>query len=71
MKKNTADILAFGPHPLDTEMGIGGSVVHWIGEGKKVVYVICTNGDKGSSDPDMKPDKLAAIREEEQLVNGF
>jgi LmbE family N-acetylglucosaminyl deacetylase len=68
MKNNTANILAFAPHPLDTEMGIGGTVVHWIREGKSVVYVICTNGDKGSSDPNMKPDKLAAVREEEQLA---
>ena len=64
-----ADILTFAPHPLDTEMGMGGSIYRWIkDEGKTVVSVICTNGDKGSSDPDMLPKKLAQVREKEQLA---
>jgi len=29
---------------------------------------VCTNGDKGTSDPNMKPDELVRIREEEQLA---
>jgi LmbE family N-acetylglucosaminyl deacetylase len=61
-------MMAISPHPLDTEMGIGGTVAHMTREGKEVVYVICTNGDKGSSDPDIKPEKLASIREQEQLA---
>jgi LmbE family N-acetylglucosaminyl deacetylase len=66
MMTKKADILTFAPHPLDTEMGMGGSIVRWIREeGKTVVSVICTNGDKGSSDPDMLPEDLARIREEE------
>ena len=56
------------PHPADIEFGIGGTVARWRKEGKEVVYVVCTNGDKGSSDPNMKPDVLAGIREEEQLA---
>lgn len=67
MKKKTADILAFAPHPLDIEMGMGGTIARFIREGKNVVYVICTNGDKASSDPDMMPEKLAVIRKQEQL----
>ena len=61
-----AQIVVFTPHPDDAEFGVAGSVVHWIGEGKEVVYVVCTNGDKGSSDPNMKPKELARIRQEEQ-----
>jgi len=30
--------------------------------------VVATNGDKGSNDPDVKPEELAAIREQEQLA---
>ena len=67
MSKKTADILAFAPHPLDIEMGMGGTIAHYIREGKNVVYVICTNGDKASSDPNMMPEELALIRKEEQL----
>jgi len=39
----------------------------WSRQGKDIVYVICTHGDKGSSDPDMTSDRLAEIRTEEQL----
>ena len=38
----------------------------WAAQGRKIVLVVCTNGDKGSSDPEMTSPKLAAIREAEQ-----
>ena len=47
---------------------MGGTMAHLIREGKEIVLVICTNGDKGSSDPQMKPKKLAKMREGEQLA---
>ncbi len=56
------------PHPDDAEFGVAGTVAQWTREGKDVVYVVCTNGDKGTSDPEMKPERLAKIREEEQLT---
>jgi LmbE family N-acetylglucosaminyl deacetylase len=56
------------PHPDDAESGAGGTVARWVREGKDVVYVVCTNGDKGTSDTNMKPEKLAKIREQEQLA---
>ena len=55
------------PHPDDAEYGIAGTVARWVKEGQDVVYVVCTNGDKGSSDINMKPEVLAKIREKEQL----
>ena len=64
----SAYLLAFSPHPIDTELGIGGTVARLTREGKDIIYVLCTNGDKGSSDPELKPEKLAAIREQEQLA---
>ena len=60
--------LVFAPHADDAEFGIAGTVVNWVREGKDVVYVICTNGDKGTSDPCMRPEDLAKIREGEQLA---
>ena len=63
-----ADVLVFTPHADDAEGGVGGTVIKWVREGKSVVYVICTNGDKGTSDPDMKPDELVKIRQKEQLA---
>ncbi|MFC1901051.1 PIG-L deacetylase family protein [Chloroflexota bacterium] len=56
------------PHPDDAELRMSGTVARWVREGKDVIYVICTNGDKGSSDPDMVPSELAKIREQEQLA---
>ncbi|MFC2045102.1 PIG-L deacetylase family protein [Chloroflexota bacterium] len=61
-------VLVFTPHPDDAEFGVAGSVIHWTQEGKNVIYVVCTNGDKGTSDPNMQPGQLAIIREQEQLA---
>ena len=38
----------------------------WVKQGREVVYVVCSNGDKGSSDPDMTSERLAEIRQREQ-----
>jgi len=47
---------------------MAGTVARWTCEGKEIIYIVCTNGDKGTSDPDMKPEELARIREQEQLA---
>ena len=60
-------VLLVTPHPDDAEGGCGGTVAIWIREGAEVVYVLCTNGDKGTTDRDMIPERLAEIREKEQL----
>ena len=63
-----AEVMVVTPHPDDAEWGVAGSVARWTGEGKDIIYVVCTNGDKGTSDPNLKPAELAKIREEEQLA---
>ena len=35
-------------HPDDAEFGCSGTVVRWCKEGMEVVYVIVTDGSKGS-----------------------
>lgn len=59
-------LMVIAPHPDDCEFGIAGTVARLTKEGKKVVYIICTNGDKGTSDRKLTPEKLAKIREKEQ-----
>lgn len=54
------------PHPDDAEFGAAGTVALWTRQGREVVYVVCTNGDKGSSDPEMTSERLAEIRHHEQ-----
>ncbi len=56
------------PHPDDAEIGCGGTIAKWVTQGTEVVYVLCTNGDKGSSDLEMTSAKLATIREKEQSL---
>lgn len=63
-----ADFLVISPHPDDAEYAVAGSVARWIREGKQVVYIICTNGDKGTSDRHIKPEELAMTREKEQIA---
>ncbi len=63
----SADVMVVTPHPDDAEFGVAGTVARWTKEGKDVVYVVCTNGDKGTSDRSVKPEELAKIREQEQL----
>jgi LmbE family N-acetylglucosaminyl deacetylase len=58
--------MVVSPHPDDAEYGIAGTVARWAKAGKRVIYVVCTNGDKGTSDINMKPEKLAGIRKKEQ-----
>ncbi|MDP2729841.1 MAG: PIG-L deacetylase family protein [Dehalococcoidales bacterium] len=68
MVSEKAEVVVFIPHPDDAEIGFGGTAARWIREGKNIIYVLCTNGDKGTSDPEIKPEQLAKIREEEQLA---
>ncbi|MFH1169336.1 MAG: PIG-L deacetylase family protein [Chloroflexota bacterium] len=67
MTVEKADMLVVSPHPDDAEFGVGGTVAYWTRQGKDVVYVICSNGDKGTSDVNIKPEELVRIREGEQL----
>lgn len=53
-------------HTDDAEFLAAGNVLQWTRAGTRVVYVIVTNGDKGSDDPAMTGEQLARIRQEEQ-----
>ena len=53
-------------HPDDGEYMAAGTLAKWAREGSEVVYVLCTSGDKGTSDPEIDPEELAVIREQEQ-----
>lgn len=63
-----ADVMVVSAHPDDAEFGAAGTVARWVQEGKQVVYVVCTNGDKGTADRSLTSERLASIREQEQLA---
>src|SRR4051794_7772676 len=53
-------------HPDDAEFLSGGTIARLTEEGREVHYLLATRGEKGSEDPDMIPERLAGIREQEQ-----
>lgn len=53
-------------HPDDAEFMCAGTVARWCAQGWTVYYVLATSGDKGTHDPALSPQELAAIREQEQ-----
>jgi LmbE family N-acetylglucosaminyl deacetylase len=58
--------LAIGAHPDDIEFGCGGTLAKWAAAGCRIHHVVCTDGSKGSWDPDQDPVALVAIRQDEQ-----
>jgi LmbE family N-acetylglucosaminyl deacetylase len=58
--------LAIGAHPDDVEFGCGGLLAKWAADGCVVHHLVCTDGSKGSWDPDVDVAALAARREDEQ-----
>ncbi len=68
MTTKPVQVMVVTPHPDDAEYGVAGTVARWAREGKETLYVVCTNGDKGTSDTNMKPEELAKVRQQEQLA---
>ncbi len=66
MAERIQRVMVITAHPDDSEFGAGGTVAKLVREGKQVTYCILTNGDKGSADRNMTPERLVKIREEEQ-----
>ncbi|MDB5192747.1 MAG: bshB1 [Segetibacter sp.] len=74
------DILAFGVHPDDVELGCSGTLLSSIAEGKKVGVVDLTRGELGTRGTAETRDKEAAdaaiamgisIRENLRMADGF
>jgi LmbE family N-acetylglucosaminyl deacetylase len=58
--------LVIAAHPDDPDFGTGGTAALWTHDGWEFFYLVCTNGAKGSSDPDTDPKQLVRSRREEQ-----
>lgn len=57
-------------HADDAEFGCSGTVAKLCAAGWDMVYVMCTDGSKGSADRDMTQAELARIRRAEQIAAG-
>src|SRR4029450_12538800 len=66
MTERIPRVMVVTAHPDDSEFGAGGTIARLVRDGKRITYCIVTNGNKGSSDRTMTPERPAAIREEEQ-----
>ena len=58
--------LAIAAHPDDVEFQAGATLAKWAAAGTVVHHLICTDGSKGSWDPDEDVASLIATRQEEQ-----
>lgn len=55
-------VLAVYAHPDDADVACGGSLARWAKAGASVHLMVCTDGGKGTFDPDTKSKDLAALR---------
>lgn len=62
--------LAVYAHPDDPEVSCGATLARWARAGSEVHVLVCTRGEKGSSDPDTVPDDLARRRVDEMAAAG-
>ena len=58
--------LVVSAHPDDSEFGSAGTAHLWTSQGWEFYYLICTDGSKGTEDPEMTAQKLVPLRREEQ-----
>jgi LmbE family N-acetylglucosaminyl deacetylase len=58
--------LAVGAHPDDIEFGAGGTLAKWADAGCVIHHLVCTDGSKGTWDPDADTSSLVVRRREEQ-----
>ena len=60
--------MAVAAHPDDAELNAGGTLAQWIAAGCEVTLVVCSDGEAGSSDPEMTCAEVARIRRSEQAA---
>lgn len=55
-------VLAVYAHPNDADVSCGGTLAYWASRGCKIHLLVCTDGAKGTLDPDVNPFEFAATR---------
>jgi len=59
-------VMGVGAHPDDLEWYAGATIAKLAREGAEITFVICTDGEKGSYDPNADPRQLGEQRKAEQ-----
>ena len=65
-----ARALAVYAHPDDPEVSCGATLARWAWAGSEVHVLVCTRGEKGSTDPATDADDLARRRVDEMAAAG-
>ncbi len=65
-KGNKLVVLGVCAHPDDLDAMAGGSFAKWAKEGADCYYLVCTNGGRGSVDPNITTEELIKTRKREQ-----
>jgi LmbE family N-acetylglucosaminyl deacetylase len=55
-------------HPDDIEFSVAGTAAKWAKHGSEVTYVVLTDGNVGSHDPEMTREQIGKIRRQEQAA---
>jgi LmbE family N-acetylglucosaminyl deacetylase len=55
-------------HPDDIEFSVAGTAAKWAKHGSEVTYVVLTDGNVGSHDPEMTRKQIGQIRRQEQAA---
>ena len=66
MDESPKKVLVITPHPDDADFWCSGTIAKWLGNGATVRYVLCTDGGKGTTDPNISSADLSKLREQEQ-----
>ncbi len=62
------EAMVIGAHPDDDDFGAGATSALWVKQGKKVVWVVMTDGTEGSEVPSLIDTELMLTREQEQRM---
>ncbi len=66
MDESPKKVLVITPHPDDADFWCSGTIAKWLSDGATVRYVLCTDGGKGTTDPNISSADLSKMREQEQ-----
>src|SRR5438067_48622 len=62
------EAMVIGAHPDDDDFGAAATSALWVKQGKKVVWVVMTDGTEGSEIPSLIDTELMLMREQEQRM---
>ena len=60
------EAMIIGAHPDDNDFGAAATLALWAKQGKKIVWVVMTDGTEGSEIPSQNDEELMLLREQEQ-----